>query len=131
MRLVQLTNDTIFRLTVWTRKVHQSCRLPFDYLNRVRMLIWVRWYLPTTLLPDIALQLLDPQLFALNTRLSLKQNLVVSIQLLLQLNDILISFVKSRCQSNHDVSLLEQQLLISVNLGLSFFDLSPLSLDFI
>jgi len=58
-------------------------------------------------------------------------NSIVSIQFLLKLNDSLISLIQSGSQSNHNVSLLEKQLLVTIYLGFVFFDLGTLFLDFL
>ena len=92
------------------------------------MLKWVLWDMAAALLSYEGLQLLDPRLLRLDARLCLQGDPVVRIKFLLQLNDCLISFVQTTGQGNHDVSLFEQELFISVNLSLSFFDLGPLTL---
>ena len=53
---------------------------------------------------------------------------VVSVQFLLQLYDGLVPFIQTAGQRNHNVSLLEQQLLVPIHLSLLFLDLSALSL---
>lgn len=70
------------------------------------MLEGVWRHVAATLVPDVALQLLDARLLALDARLCLKGDAVVGVQLLLQLNDGLIALIQARSQSNHDVSLL-------------------------
>jgi len=52
---------------------------------------------------------------------------VVCIEFFLKLNNGLISFIKSTRQSNHNVSLFKQKLLVPINLCLFFLDLSPFS----
>ena len=84
-----------------------------------------------TLFSNVGFELLDSGLFTLDARLGLKCDPVVSIELLLQLDNALISFIQSAGQGNHNVSLFEKQLLVAVNLCLAFFDSLALTLDFV
>lgn len=56
-------------------------------------------------------------------------NLVVSIQLLLQLDDSLVTLIQAAGQCNHDVTLFLKQTLVPVDLLLILFDLLTLSFD--
>ncbi len=82
-------------------------------------------------LPYELLELLNARLSDLNELLCVLVNAIVRVQLLLQLNDRLVAFIESRGKRNHDVPLLEQQLLVSVHLCLFFFDLRALPLHFL
>ena len=64
----------------------------------------------------------------INDLLCVLVNTIVCIKLFLELDDCLISLVQSRSQCYHDVSLLQKELLVSVDLGLLFLDLGALSL---
>lgn len=47
----------------------------------------------------------------------------------MQLDDGLVALVQSRCQCDHDVTLLLQQRFVAIHLSLVLFDLLALSLD--
>mmetsp|Transcript_29520 Transcript_29520/g.28683 ORF Transcript_29520/g.28683 Transcript_29520/m.28683 type:complete len:232 (+) Transcript_29520:603-1298(+) len=87
-----------------------------------------RDFLPT-LLPDESFQLLSPHLLQLNDLLSLPMDPIIRIQLLLQLYDSFISLVEPACECYHDISLLQEELLVPVYLGLVFLYLAPFFLD--
>lgn len=86
-----------------------------------------RW-LHLALLFDEVLKLEHPRLFDFNDLLSVLMDSIIGVELLLKLDYGLVALIKSACQSDHDVSLLQQELLVSVDLGLVFLDLSPLAL---
>lgn len=113
------------------REAHQPHWLPFDRLDGVWVFKGVGWDVAATLFSNVTFQLLNPRLLALHARFSLQSDPVVSVQLLLQLNDRFVSFIQSRSQSNHDVALFEQELFVAVYLGLSLLNLVALSLDLI
>lgn len=92
------------------------------------ILINILRYLQTAL-SYIHLQMINPCFFNFHNVFTLFMNTIISIKLLLQLNYSLVSFIKSSCESYHNISLLQQQLLISIYLSFVFFDLLPLSLD--
>lgn len=54
---------------------------------------------------------------------------IIGVQLFLQLDNSLIAFVEAGGERDHDISLLEQQLLVPVHLGLILFNLLPLALN--
>jgi len=56
-------------------------------------------------------------------------NAIVCIQFFLELDNCFITLVETGGQRDHDVSLFQQQLLVSVDLGLVFFDLNTLALN--
>jgi len=58
-------------------------------------------------------------------------NTIVSIQLFLQLNDSFIPFIQPTGQSYHDISLFQQQLLITIHLSFIFFNLLSFFFQFI
>lgn len=95
------------------------------------MFKWILWRVSPTLLSYECLELLDPGLLALNGRLSLKCDPIVRIEFFLELDDRFISLIKSRCESYHNVSLLQQELFVSVDLGLAFLNLVPLTFDLV
>ena len=70
-------------------------------------------------------------LLALNLHLALTVDAVVCVELLLQLDDSFVALVKSCRESNHNVSLLNQKLLVTIYLSLILFDLITLTLDFL
>jgi hypothetical protein len=78
-----------------------------------------------------SLKLLDSSLFALYHRLGLQSYSIVGVKLFLKLDYGLISLIQSRCQRNHDVSLLKQKLLIPIDLRFSFFYLCPFSFNLV
>ena len=84
---------------------------------------------PAALLPDKLLELLYASLLAFDAGLSLEGNSVVSIELLLQLDDSFIALVQPASQGNHDVTLFQEKLFVAVDLSLSFLNLGPLTLD--
>lgn len=49
----------------------------------------------------------------------------------MQLDDCLITFIESRRQCNHNVPLLQEKLLVSVNLGLALLYLVSLPFDLV
>ena len=81
-----------------------------------------------TLCPQQALQLGDsvisrhPQLLDVVFKLGI---------LLLQVYDGLISFIESRCQSNHDAPLLQEEMLVPLYVHLIILQLLALSLKLI
>ena len=75
--------------------------------------------------------MLDSRLLSLYARFGLQSNPVVSVKLFLQLNDCLVSLVEATRECNHDISLLQQELLVAVHLGLPLLNLSPLALNLI
>ena len=119
--LVQLT--IVFALSGRTSQVHKAHWLPFNDLNRIRVFKRILRGVTSTLLPYEGFKLLDSRLLTLNARLCLERDSVVSVKFLLQLYDGLITLIKTRGKRNHDVTLLQEQLLISVNLSFAFFDL--------
>lgn len=124
--LVRLIKLTVFQVCIGACKIHQATWLPFNGLNGVRVLKWILRHVAAALFPNKSLKLLDPSLLVLNQCFCLHRDPVVCVKLLLQLYNCLVSLIQSRCQRNHNVSLLQQKLLISINLGFTFFNLSPL-----
>ena len=92
----------------------------YSYVFR---LVGIDWYLFSAVFRDKFFKLLASKLFKLNCLFSFTVKAVVSIQLFLQRDYLLISFVESTCQSNHNVTILHQNVLISVNLLFVLFDL--------
>lgn len=131
VNLVRLIKLTVFRVYIWAGKIHQASWLPFNGLNGVRVLKWILRHVAAALLPDKSLKLLDPSLLLLNQCFCLHWDPIVCVKFLLQLYDCLVSLIKSRCQCNHNVSLLQQKLFISIDLGFSFFDLSPFPFEIV
>ena len=76
---------------------------------------------------DELLELLDADKFLVDDLLGVLVDAVVGVELLLQLDDRLVTLVQPRGQGDHDVSLLKKQLLVPVDLGFLFFYLSPLT----
>jgi len=74
------------------------------------------------------LELLHAEHLLINDLLGVLVNPIVCVQLLLELDDSLIPLVQPRSQCDHDVSLLQKELLVPVDLGLFFLDLGALSL---
>ena len=54
---------------------------------------------------------------------------VVRVQLVLECHDLLVPLVQPLCQRDHDVSLLQQELFVPVDLGLLLLDRFPLLLQ--
>ena len=50
-------------------------------------------------------------------------------ELVLERHDLLVALVEALCERNHDVALLQQQLLVPVHLGLLFLDRLALPLE--
>ena len=88
---------------------------------------WIMWHLESTVL-NILLQLVHSLLLLHDIVVRVECDLVICVQLFLQLDDGLISLVESTGQGYHDVSLLEQQLLVSINLSLPLLQLISLLL---
>ena len=86
------------------------------------------WRLYLAYLSDKLLELMNASLSHLNELFSVLVYPVISIKLLLQLNNGLISFIEAGCKCNHDVTLFQKQLLISVYLSFLFLNLGPLTL---
>ena len=63
---------------------------------------------PAALLPDKLLELLYASLLAFYAGFGLQGNSVVSIELLLQLDDSFIALVQPASQGNHDVTLFKE-----------------------
>lgn len=77
---------------------------------------------------DVALKLTTPQLLLVNYLLGLSVNAVVCLQLLLKLNDLLVTLVKAGCQSTHDISVLMQNVFVLIDLLFVLVDLGTFSL---
>lgn len=75
--------------------------------------------------------MLDSRLLSLDARFGLQSNPVIGVKLFLQLNDCLVSLVEAAREGDHDISLLQQELLVAVHLGLALLDLGPLALNLI
>lgn len=113
------------------RKIYHWHRLAIFRLGHNLGLHLLGRRLSPAVLPNEVLQLGYPGVHVFNAELGLHGDAVISVKLLLQLNNGLISFVEARREGNHDVSLLQQQVLVPVHLGLPLFDLVPLSLDLV
>ena len=124
----------VLRSELRIRVVHCVWRLVgpshIQHLDLLCVLIEVLRDLHATFVLDKALQLLYPCLFLEHIVLSFHRYLVECVKFLLQLDDCLISLVESAGQGNHDVSLLEEELLVPVDLGLTFLELVSLALYF-
>ena len=81
------------------------------------------------MIPDRLLEPDDPHPPPLSELLALLVDPVVRVQLLLQLDNRLVPLVQPRRQSNHNVSLLQQQLLVTIHLGFVLLDLLTLTLQ--
>ena len=88
-------------------------------------------YLPTAFVFNERLKLFDSVVFKLHALLSVSVDSVVCFEFFLELNDCFVSLVQSGSQSDHDVSLLEQKLLVAVNLLFVFFYLNTFLFDFL
>ena len=77
----------------------------------------VTWYLDISLLKH-NFQLLDPVLALLVATLEGLDATSKLCQLLLHRYNCLITFIKSRGEPDHDISLLEQQMLVSLYMHL-------------
>jgi len=86
----------------------------------------VGWYLPAAFILDEGLELLDSIILQLHALLSVSVYPVVCLQFFLKLNDCFVSLVQPRSQSDHDVTLFQQQLFVSVYLLLVFLYLNTL-----
>ena len=84
----------------------------------------VGWNLSAAFILDEGLELLDSIILKLHALLSVSVYPIVCLQFFLKLNDCFVSFVQPRSQSDHDITLLEQELFVSVYLLLVFFDLN-------
>lgn len=69
-----------------------------------------------TLFLDKDFQLLAPFLLGLNDLLSLPMDSVISFEFFLQLYDLLVSLVKPRGQSSHDISVFVQDVFVPIDL---------------
>jgi hypothetical protein len=107
----------------------EACKLPIHLLFPAIHANLTIWHLSTAVILNKLLQLFNSHILKLYIRLSLSIDAVISLQLLLQLNDSFISLVEPACQCNHDVSLLKQELLVSIYLLFVFLDLDPLLLN--
>lgn len=87
--------------------------------------------LSVTFILDELLELFNSHIFKLYICLGLAIDAIIGFQLLLELNNGFISFIEPASQSNHDISLLEQELLVSINLLLVFLNLDSLLLNFL
>lgn len=86
----------VFRLSIRAHKVvRQLCRLPFDVLDGVGMFEGIGRDLFATLLADVALQLLDARLLALDARFRLQRDPVICVELFLELDDGLVSLIEA------------------------------------
>ena len=111
--------------------IHHTRGLPFDSLDVIWVLKGIRWRITTTLLRYECFELLNARLFRLNASLRLLYDPIVGFQLFLQLNYGLVPLVQPLSQRYHDVSLLQEELLVAINLGLPLLDLRPLFFDFV
>lgn len=78
---------------------------------------------------DEILQLLAPPLLLFNNLFRLPMDTIVSVQLLLQLNNCLVALVKTTCQPAEDVTVLPEDVLVVLNLLLVFFNLLAFTLN--
>ena len=78
---------------------------------------------------DGLLESVYPTGFPLGVLLVVLVLAVHCVEFLLQPDDGLVAFIEAGCQSDHDVPLLEQQLLVAVDLCLVLLNLLPLSLQ--
>ena len=85
-------------------------------------------YFPATLVLDVLLELFYSHVFELDVGLCLPVDSIIGLKLLLELDDSLISFIESTSECNHDISLLQQQLLVPIHLLLVLLDLDALLL---
>ena len=83
-------------------------------------------YLSAAFVLNEGLELFDSIVLKLHALFGISVDSVVCLQFFLKLNDCFVSLVQSRSQSDHDVTLLQQQLFVSVYLLLVFFDLNTL-----
>lgn len=90
-----------------------------------------RWRLHPALFRDEVFQLHDAHGFGFDHLLRLSVDPVIRVQLFLKLDYSLIPLVESGSESDHDVPLLEQQLLVPVHLLLVLLQVHPFLLDFL
>lgn len=124
--LVQLLKTLVGFLLLLGRKETRIQLI--DHANRL-LIVKLAWgYFSPALFRDEVFQLHDPEGLGLNHLFGFPVDPVVSIQFFLQLNYGFISLVEPGGQSDHDVSLLQKQLLVPVYLLFVLVKVHPLLL---
>ena len=109
----------------------KACELPIHLLFPAVHANLTIWNLLVAVILYELLELFNSHIFKLYICLSLTIDAIIGFQLLLELNNGFISLIEPASQSNHDISLLQQELLVSINLLFVFLNLDSLLLNFL
>jgi hypothetical protein len=107
----------------------EACKLPVHLFFPAIHANLAVGHLPAALVLNVLLKLLYSHIFELDVCLCLPVDSIVGLKLLLKLDDCLISLIEPTSKSNHDISLLQQELLVPIYLLLVLLDLDTLLLD--
>lgn len=107
----------------------KACELPIHLLFPAVHANLTIWNLSVAVILYELLELFNSHIFKLYISLGLSIDAIIGFQLFLELNDGFISLIEPASQSNHDISLLQQELLVSINLLLVFLNLDSLLLN--
>ena len=108
-----------------------TCKVSDQVVFQAIHILRVCWNFSSTIIDNEGLQLFYPVILDLHALFCISIDLIICFKLLLQLNNSFISFIESWSQCNHDVSLFEKKLFISVNLLLVFFNLDTFFFNFL
>jgi len=89
------------------------------------------WDFSTTLIFNKWLKLLYPEILEFHALFCVSIYSIICFQLFLELDDRFVSLIESWCQCNHDISLFQEELLVSINLLFIFLDLDSFLLNFL
>jgi hypothetical protein len=129
--LLSILNWQVFTITFvrlvkslmikWTHLIHKS-----NVLRFVRIL----WYRLFAIVINVLFKLLTSELLKIDYLLSFSMNSVICVKLLLKLNYLLVTLIESTSQCYHYITILHQNMFVSVNLLFIFFYLLAFSLNF-